>query len=63
MHQHRVADRIYQVHGLRLETELGPQPNSYRVIERLTFRTAAGALAVSHSLRSVLVELDLVPEG
>ena len=51
----RVPVRIYHQRGLRLETETGAKRRLLWMLERLTIRCSTRVLAVSHSLKGVLV--------
>jgi len=58
----RVPVRVSLLRGLRLETSTGLQRFILTWMERLTSATATDVLAVSPSLRTRAIELELVPE-
>lgn len=57
----RVPVRVYHVRGLPFMTERGPRRALLRLTERLSCSLAHRVLAVSHSLRDVLVGEGLCP--
>lgn len=57
-----VAVRLYELHGLRLESVSGWQRQALRLLERLACGAATDVLAVGHSLRSRALSERLTSE-
>jgi glycosyltransferase involved in cell wall biosynthesis len=59
----KVPVRLYHLRGLRLETVQGWRRRLYTALERLSMRLATKTVAVSPSLRSLVIDLGLGPES
>lgn len=58
-----VPRRVYHLRGLRLESAKGVARKVYWLLEKLAFRLATEAIAVSSSLRQRVIDLKLVRPG
>lgn len=57
----RVPTRIYLIHGLRLETMRGLSRLIYKFIEKITCAMSTDVIAVSPSLKKLLISESIVP--
>lgn len=57
----RVPVRIYELHGLRLETTSGALRRLLSIIERCTCAASTTVIAVSHSLRQRVISEGIAP--
>ncbi|QNP93883.1 glycosyltransferase family 4 protein [Corynebacterium wankanglinii] len=59
----RVPNRIYWLHGLRLETASGKMRTLLELIERFVIASATTTVAVSPSLRNLVLSMGLAKES